>query len=364
MRTPLRIALASVLALAPLAIAPATAHADDLTCRGTIANRSWDGDVVVPAGASCTLNNVRVDGNVKSYGRSQVTINAGSVKGNVQAEGSRTVTVNGTTVDGSVQVENHNSVRVLNAHIDGNIQLEQGGQNVVERNRVNSDVQLFSNTGSQRVFDNTIDGNLQCKSNRHGVSGWGNRVSGNAEDQCRNLIPRYLDVATSNQFFNEITWAGKQRITTGYDDGTYRPLDDINRDAMAAFLYRAAGSPNYTPPSRSPFKDVSTSQMFYKEMAWVKEKGISTGWPDGTYRPLQPINRDAMAAFLYRAAGSPSYTAPGTSPFKDVARGQQFYKEMAWVKAKGISTGWTDGTYRPLSQVKRDAMAAFLYRAR
>ncbi|MDQ6740551.1 MAG: S-layer homology domain-containing protein, partial [Actinomycetota bacterium] len=131
---------------------------------------------------------------------------------------------------------------------------------------------------------------------------------------------------------------------------TYRPLPSVNRDAMAAFLYRMAASPAYIAPTVSPFKDVSTGQQFYKEMAWVSEQGISTGWtePDEnrTYRALTPINRDAMAAFLYRSAGSPAYTAPTVSPFKDVSPGQQFYKEMAWVSEQGISTGWTepDGT--------------------
>ena len=83
MRRTLRIALASALALAPLTVVTTTAHADDLTCRGTISNRSWDGDIVVPSGATCTLNDVRVDGNVKSYARSTVTINRGTVSGNV-----------------------------------------------------------------------------------------------------------------------------------------------------------------------------------------------------------------------------------------------------------------------------------------
>jgi serine protease len=139
---------------------------------------------------------------------------------------------------------------------------------------------------------------------------------------------------------------------------------------MAAFLYRMAGSPAYTPPPVSPFKDVSTTQQFYKEMAWLADQGISTGWTgsDGTrsYRPDAPINRDAMAAFLYRFAGPPAYTAPPVSPFKDVSTTQQFYEEMAWLSAQGISTGWTgsDGSrsYRPLTSIKRDAMAAFLFR--
>jgi serine protease len=73
---------------------------------------------------------------------------------------------------------------------------------------------------------------------------------------------------------------------------------------MAAFLYRLAGSPEYGPPYTSPFQDVAVSQQFYTEMAWLAEQKISSGWTDAyggrTYRPLSPINRDAMAAFLYR----------------------------------------------------------------
>ncbi|WP_367182121.1 lysozyme [uncultured Arthrobacter sp.] len=184
----------------------------------------------------------------------------------------------------------------------------------------------------------------------------------------------FKDISTSQLFYKEMVWLAKTGISTGWkeSDGTrtYRPLLPINRDAMAAFMYRAAGSPPYTAPKISPFKDVKPDQLFYKEMAWLAEKGISTGWTetDGTrtYRALQPINRDAMAAFMYRLADSPSYTPPRTSPFKDVKTDQLFYQEMAWLAETGISTGWTetDGrrTYRALQPINRDAMAAFIYR--
>jgi serine protease len=183
----------------------------------------------------------------------------------------------------------------------------------------------------------------------------------------------FRDVLTTQQFYAEMAWMADRKISTGWAEAdnslTYRPLTPINRDAMAAFLYRMAGSPDYTPPAKSPFKDVLTTQQFYKEMAWLAQTGISSGWtePDGskTYRPLTPINRDAMAAFLYRLANSPDYEAPVASPFYDVSTYQQFYKEMAWLAEKKISQGWQEGDgayYRALSPINRDAMAAFLYR--
>ncbi|GGG64178.1 hypothetical protein GCM10011374_29680 [Kocuria dechangensis] len=190
---------------------------------------------------------------------------------------------------------------------------------------------------------------------------------GTASTYAAPSVSPFIDVATTQPFYREITWLAAAGISTGWvaanGTRTYRPLQAINRDAMAAFLYRAAGSPPFVPPKVSPFKDVPTTNPYYTEIAWLADRKISTGWPDGTYRPLQTIKRDAMAAFLYRAAGSPAYTPPRVSPFRDVRTSQPFYKEMAWLADRKISTGWPDGTYRPWLAINRDAMAAFIYRA-
>jgi len=116
----------------------------------------------------------------------------------------------------------------------------------------------------------------------------------------------FTDVKQGDMFFDDITWLANQGISTGWDngDGTYRfePLSSINRDAMAAFLYRMAGEPDVELPETSPFSDVSTDNEFYTEIVWASQNEITTGWPDGTFRPTTPIARDAIAAFLYRYA--------------------------------------------------------------
>lgn len=172
----------------------------------------------------------------------------------------------------------------------------------------------------------------------------------------------FTDVAPSNQFFNEISWLKEQGVSTGFPNGTFQPVTPVNRDAMAAFMYRLKGSPAFAAPATSPFADLGTNNQFYKEISWLADQGISTGFPDNTYRYLQPVNRDAMAAFLYRLAGSPEFTAPDVSPFPDVTTDNQFYKEITWLESTGITTGFDDGTFRPVSPVNRDAMAAFMFR--
>ncbi|MCY1246720.1 S-layer homology domain protein [compost metagenome] len=81
----------------------------------------------------------------------------------------------------------------------------------------------------------------------------------------------------------------------------------MSREAMAAFIFRYSGeycrlpaTLGYTEPLASPFKDVPVVAPFYGEIAWTSQAGISRGWSDGTYRPLEPISREAMAAFIHR----------------------------------------------------------------
>lgn len=180
----------------------------------------------------------------------------------------------------------------------------------------------------------------------------------------------FTDVNSDTQFQQAILWAYNNNVTEGYDDGTFRPYEPINRDAMAAFLYRLAGEPRYTPPSTSPFTDYGPGDKFYKEVAWLKKAGITNGWEVGDnkyeYRALEPINRDAMAAFLYRMAGAPAYNPPNTSPFTDYPTSAKFYKEVAWLEEMNITEGWKVGDnkyeYRAHEPINRDAMVAFLWR--
>ena len=182
----------------------------------------------------------------------------------------------------------------------------------------------------------------------------------------------FVDVPVDYVFIDPIIWMADNGISRGYDlgNGTYAydRFGAVKRDQMAAFLYRLAGEPEYTPPPVSPFRDVSTRYVFYKEIAWLYEWGISNGWtvPGGReYRPFEAITRDQMAAFLYRFAGEPPYSLPSSTGFTDVARSRVFAKEIAWLKSTGLANGWSvpgGAEYRPFSSILRDQMAAFLYR--
>lgn len=174
----------------------------------------------------------------------------------------------------------------------------------------------------------------------------------------------FTDVPGDHPFFAEITWLAETGITTGFPDDTFRPRMVLTRQAMAAFLYRMAGQPDFNVPDEPSFTDVPVDHQFFAEIEWLVETGITTGFPDETFRPTLGLSRQGMAAFLYRAADSPNGADPtcATAPFSDVPTTHTFCGEIAWLKGTGITTGDGNNEFRPGADLTRQAMAAFLYR--
>lgn len=164
------------------------------------------------------------------------------------------------------------------------------------------------------------------------------------------------DVGKGTPHADDISWAKERGIAKGYPDGTFRPLEPVVRADMAAFLHRLAGSPRR-------FKDVSAGTAHAFEIGWMAEQGISEGYPDGTFRPGAPVKRCDLAAFLYRQAGSPHFepTEADRAFFSDVDDGTPHAREIWWLASVGITEGWTSGGrhwFKPLESVARcDAMA-------
>ena len=168
-------------------VAARPAAAEDTTCTGTIGAEGHD-NIVVPAGASCTLDGTTAEGNVIVGTGATLTAAGVRVDGNIQAEGAAGVTVTGSQVGGSVQLEQGGGATVAGNRIDSDLQMESNSAALnAEGNDIGGNLQANQNTVGLAVVDNTIDGNLQCAANDPAPTGGGNVVFGSAEDQCAAL---------------------------------------------------------------------------------------------------------------------------------------------------------------------------------
>lgn len=169
----------------------------------------------------------------------------------------------------------------------------------------------------------------------------------------------FIDVPKSHTFHSDIVWMADSGYATGWPDGTFRPQESVTREAFIRFIYRMAGEPAVALPAASPFDDVEPDAPYYTAIVWAHKKGLAKGYSDGTFRPQESIQRDAVAAFLYRYAKSPRFT--NTSELSDISESEH-RTAIRWLATMGITTGWPDGTFRPSLETTREATAAFLHR--
>ena len=158
-----------------------------------------------------------------------------------------------------------------------------------------------------------------------------------------------------------VNWMRCEGITTGYADNTYRPQKDISRGESMAFLYRYL-KPEHTAPSTSPFADVAAGSTFYDAITWAEANGVTTGYADDTFRPGKMVTRGEFASFVYRAVGDKDYQPPAKSPFKDVAPNQTHYKAIMWLRDQGVVLGKADGTYGVSDEIIRGDVAVIMER--
>ena len=177
----------------------------------------------------------------------------------------------------------------------------------------------------------------------------------------------FTDVDDTNPFCDDITWLIDRGVTTGFEDGTFRPLVGTTRQGMAAFLYRDAGSPDGPTPAcdAEAFTDVDETNPFCGEITWLADQGITDGFGDGSFRPQVVVSRQAMTGFLYHRAGRPLGEDPpcAEAPFTDVPVTNPFCGAITWADGAGVVEGFGDGSFGPQDPISRQAMAALLRRA-
>ncbi len=168
----------------------------------------------------------------------------------------------------------------------------------------------------------------------------------------------FVDVNSSDFFYNPVLWAVEKDITNGVDDTHFAPNGKCSRAEIVTFLWRAAGSPAAT--TEKSFSDVSANSYYANAVAWAVENGITTGTSADEFSPNATCTRAQAVAFLARALKA---SADPTSEFTDVAADSYYASAVAWAKANGITTGTSADKFSPDDDCTRGQIVTFLYRA-
>lgn len=139
----------------------------------------------------------------------------------------------------------------------------------------------------------------------------------------------------------------------GYPDGSVKPDGKITREEVAAILYRIKNK-SYDEPfvvTGDVFPDVLLGRWSVKEIEYMTADSVITGYPDGEFKPERNLSRAEFAALVCRFAKLENNSYQ--NPFSDLSATHWAYKEILALCSAGLINGYEDGTYRPENEITR-----------
>ena len=204
------------------------------------------------------------------------------------------------------------------------------------------------------------------------------RVTVTAYDASGNIGRASYDVPTSADWTPSFTdtqgyWAAtyvdflySAGITTGYDDGTFRPNQNISRQQFAVMLFRYLGLDGSQYANVTlPFADSgSIGDYALTAVKALYSEGIISGsaGSDGKlyFNPGASLTRAQAAAMIGRTQEKGYATVELTfSDAASIPAYAAFYIQT--MAAQGVLSGYADGTFLPGANITRGQMAKILY---
>lgn len=173
----------------------------------------------------------------------------------------------------------------------------------------------------------------------------------------------FKDVSPSSSYYDVIHKMRDQNIINGYEDGTFRPNNQITRQHAAALIYRAMENKYIKLIPVRPtikFNDLPTTHRNYNQMLLLYAVGAISPDSKGNIYPDKKLTRGEMAHILVKAFDVP---LKKVSDFKDMTVYSPYIEAVRALYGNGITAGYEDYTFRPNEPLTRAHYTRFMYNA-
>ncbi|MDQ5825725.1 MAG: S-layer homology domain-containing protein [Chloroflexota bacterium] len=156
---------------------------------------------------------------------------------------------------------------------------------------------------------------------------------------------RFYDLPDTSWAYSYISNLYCRNVVSGFPDGTFRPNADITRGQFTKMLvlgFDMAGQ----VPSQATFSDVPLGSTYSAFVETAAGAGIVGGYPDGTFRPNEPVTR-GQAVKMITVAANWGQAYPPVATFADIPSSHWAFGYVESAYRQGIINGYPDGTFRP-----------------
>src|SRR3989339_134031 len=114
----------------------------------------------------------------------------------------------------------------------------------------------------------------------------------------------FTDVATGSQYDAAITYLQDKGVIEGYEDGSFKPDQDVTRaEALKLILVGSGIATEELETYEFPFSDLENGAWYLQYIDKGYELGIVGGYEDGTFKPNQNVNLVEALKMLLTAKG-------------------------------------------------------------
>lgn len=159
----------------------------------------------------------------------------------------------------------------------------------------------------------------------------------------------FSDVSSETTYNQAITYLKENNIVQGYADGTFGPTKNINRAEFTKILVGAME--DLKPAGKNCFPDVQDS-WFSPYVCAAKSAGIISGYPDGSFKPDQPVNFSEAAKIIANGLKLNQSAQDPSVWFKS------YIEALQADNAIPLSVSYVD------EQITRDEMSEIIWRIR
>ena len=171
------------------------------------------------------------------------------------------------------------------------------------------------------------------------------------------------DVDPEGWYREAVEYVYHNGLMKGVSENLFAPGEKVTRGMAVTVVHRLAGSP---AAEGAGFPDVPEDAWYADAVRWAQANDIVTGYEDGTFRPDQNMTRQELVAVFYRYAkkmGRDVSAVRSITVFSDCAQVQSYAEDaMGWAVSNGLIQGFPDGSIRPLDDTNRAQMATIVKR--
>lgn len=144
----------------------------------------------------------------------------------------------------------------------------------------------------------------------------------------------------------------EKKWVVGYEDGLFRPDKYVTRAEFTAMVVRIFK--RETNQSDNTFADIRENDWFCNVVNYANAEGLIKGYEDGTFKPFNNMSRQDAAVLVAKLFDVNFFTGAQEYKFKDENSFPEYsYQSIKNLASHGVVQGYPDKAFRPFNLITR-----------